>query len=1565
MKGVKTVFLRRVSRIALLLVFAVVSLTGGLLFIEQDPVQAATYTVTTTNEDGAGSLNQAIIDANANPGADQIDFNIAGAGPHRITISSPMARPTEQVTINGLSQSGSVCNGASTELMIELDLNEVGNAFYIPPEASGIEINGLKVFNGPNTNYALWVNADDAVLRCNFFGTVDGETPASSNAADRVDVSGDNVTVGGDAVTDMNLFLPTEQNALTFNSSTNSYVVKNNKFGVTLDGTTAVDSMITRAIYSYGDLTSATISNNQMTAPQSAISLGGGTGTPHSNVTISDNLIGVNADGDTAFSGMQKGLELSERFSDLTVTGNVIATTVDSNSNIQIAGSTGAANNVNISDNKLNVSQDGTANFEALPTNNSGGIALNGGGDNWILADNTIYSGGIAINMGSSYPGIQVTGNSIGMNSAASACFDDAGYGIFVNSSDEVMIGGTDPADANSICVDGYGYSTNSLNTVSLLGNSIKAQSFGAIFINNDGRLDSPDVIGKSESGGDTDFTFTLNAPAGDYRIEFYQNDSRLNGGGQVEMGEFIGYANITSDGSGEQQFTEIISGDGYTYVSATATEIDDSDNGFGQTSQAKESVLETDLEIVTTDGVDEVFQGAEDHVITQTITNLGPTTLTTVNFGITSICFDISTIVESGTATDTGTFDEDYHSPSNSRWTGVLEPGQNLVLTFTGDADCPAVDAIVFANSVIAHVYPSKYNNETVVDNNFDNYDPVDTTTIVGYEAVILETTTDGVDEVTVGTTDHEITQTIYNGGTDSVDTIGFDMSATDCFDLSTVNSSMGSYDDDTNVWIGTLQAAETLTLTFTGDITCDAGETLTFTHETTSMTYDGIVVTDNNTDNYFTDTTEVVPLYADIEIATDDGVNEINPGTTGHEIVQTITNSGPSTVTHIDFSQDSQDCFSISSVSASGTATDVGSYTGDPDWDWDGTLEQGQTLILTFTGDTACGGNNTINFIHTITNMENSGLTVGDSTAENNDYTDDDTDIAIATSDMSVTKMLNNPEDLAAGAELEYTITITNNGPDAMDVSLYTGDNPGQDSLFLDIMPADITFTGWASDDSIACNSYGAGSAGLFGPAMTNHSDHEIVVCSETSGEENMLGNGESISGVMTVTVANDSDLDFTNYVYSGFGLNDPTQALFAGYDGNSDLIDFIQSIDGNFNNFAFSAPVADLRIEKELVEPFAGNEPGETVSYDITVYNDGPMAVDLDLTDPTTGSNMFTDIYPAGDVTFTGSSDGDILCLDLGPGSIAYLQNAGSDHPDHQLVVCGYQGSGLTLASGASRTVRLNFTVNSSPSSSYTNYAAHAAIPTDLDSQIIATMFATSSEDILDSISNENFTKANYLDTSSPGGDNDGVANDVEDSGPNDGDANNDGTPDSEQANVVNLISSITNSPVALEVSDDCSITAASVNAEDSNSETDPEYVYPLGFLGFTIDCGDPGYTAAITAYFYDTEDDNYVLRKYHSDTDAYTTVAEASLAEATVAGSPVITASYQVTDGGELDVDGVADGSITDPVGLGAQTSSILGSTGRSVIQFIVISAVLVVTATGVLWAKRYVANKHDR
>ncbi len=93
-------------------------------------IAAATYTVTNTNNSGAGSLRQAIIDANNNPGSDRIEFRI-GSGektinllselPHITSAGGPVyidgaTQPSETSGLGCLEQKGHPCielNGAN------------------------------------------------------------------------------------------------------------------------------------------------------------------------------------------------------------------------------------------------------------------------------------------------------------------------------------------------------------------------------------------------------------------------------------------------------------------------------------------------------------------------------------------------------------------------------------------------------------------------------------------------------------------------------------------------------------------------------------------------------------------------------------------------------------------------------------------------------------------------------------------------------------------------------------------------------------------------------------------------------------------------------------------------------------------------------------------------------------------------------------------------------------------------------------------------------------------------------------------------------------------------------------------------------------------------------------------------------------------------------------------------------------------------------------------------------------------------------------------------------------
>ncbi|PYJ08552.1 MAG: hypothetical protein DME25_01225 [Verrucomicrobia bacterium] len=77
---------------------------------------AATLQVTTTNDSGAGSLRQAILDANATNGLDTITFKISS--PSLFTISPAAALPaiTDPVVIDGTTQPGHTTNHPLIEL---------------------------------------------------------------------------------------------------------------------------------------------------------------------------------------------------------------------------------------------------------------------------------------------------------------------------------------------------------------------------------------------------------------------------------------------------------------------------------------------------------------------------------------------------------------------------------------------------------------------------------------------------------------------------------------------------------------------------------------------------------------------------------------------------------------------------------------------------------------------------------------------------------------------------------------------------------------------------------------------------------------------------------------------------------------------------------------------------------------------------------------------------------------------------------------------------------------------------------------------------------------------------------------------------------------------------------------------------------------------------------------------------------------------------------------------------------------------------------------------------------
>ena len=173
------------ARLRCIILFCFVALLGVR-------AQAATFTVTNTHDTGAGSLRQAILDANANGGAvtDTIGFNIPGGGVKTITPASELPEITTPTLIDGYTQPGASANtldvGDNAVLLIELDGTNAGataSGLTISATAPGCTIKGLVVnrFSG-DFESGIAVFSSNVKIEGNFLGSNAGGTAALGNS---------------------------------------------------------------------------------------------------------------------------------------------------------------------------------------------------------------------------------------------------------------------------------------------------------------------------------------------------------------------------------------------------------------------------------------------------------------------------------------------------------------------------------------------------------------------------------------------------------------------------------------------------------------------------------------------------------------------------------------------------------------------------------------------------------------------------------------------------------------------------------------------------------------------------------------------------------------------------------------------------------------------------------------------------------------------------------------------------------------------------------------------------------------------------------------------------------------------------------------------------------------------------------------------------------------------------------------------------------------------------------------------------------------------------------------
>ena len=516
------------------------SLLGGVSGISS----AATFTVTNINDSGAGSLRQAITDANAAGGADTIEFNIVGSGVHTIVPASALPQITGPTTIDGYTQPGAVANtngpelGTNAQLMIEIDGTNTGglltNAIlFFDANADGSTVRGL-VLNragnaaaNPISSAIRIAGTDGVVIEGNFIGTNPAGNAALGNtfAGILLNLGPTNCTIGGTT--------PAARNLISGNDS----------YGI-----------------SFGED-------------------GGLGGTGH---LVAGNLIGTDASGGNPLPNAQAGIDVRTTTVNLTIGGTTAAhrNVVSGNLIYGIRFRTGALGTGNVAlGNYVGTNPAGDA---PVPNGNYGisvessastlvGGTAEGAGN--LASGNNL----VGINVFNGVDAI-VYGNLVGTDATGTFAIANGLDGIVVGTHG-ATIGGIDPGQGNTVAYNlGSGIEvqglTNALNGNTIRGNSIYANGGIGIDLGGDGVTpnDPLDVDGGPNSRQNYPIVLSAvpTAPSGthvegaldsaastNYTLDFYANPP-CEGRPQdfTEGLLYLGSMDVATDGTGHTAFS-------------------------------------------------------------------------------------------------------------------------------------------------------------------------------------------------------------------------------------------------------------------------------------------------------------------------------------------------------------------------------------------------------------------------------------------------------------------------------------------------------------------------------------------------------------------------------------------------------------------------------------------------------------------------------------------------------------------------------------------------------------------------------------------------------------------------------------------------------------------------------------------------------------------------------------------------------------------------------------------------------------------------------------------------
>ena len=179
-------------------------------------VLLSSFPVINTNDSGAGSLRQAITDADAAGDGSVVKFQIPGAGVHTIAPTSGLPAVTAAITIDGTTQTGAQANTNTMDqadnavMLIELSgANDSAGDRGLTISGAGATVRGLTVDNWrgqSNSGVGVEISGANVTIAGNFIGTdASGETRGASGEGILIDASAANLTIGGTNPADRNV----------------------------------------------------------------------------------------------------------------------------------------------------------------------------------------------------------------------------------------------------------------------------------------------------------------------------------------------------------------------------------------------------------------------------------------------------------------------------------------------------------------------------------------------------------------------------------------------------------------------------------------------------------------------------------------------------------------------------------------------------------------------------------------------------------------------------------------------------------------------------------------------------------------------------------------------------------------------------------------------------------------------------------------------------------------------------------------------------------------------------------------------------------------------------------------------------------------------------------------------------------------------------------------------------------------------------------------------------------------------------------------------------------------